>query len=339
MIYVDGFSGPGRYDGGEPGSPLLVLDLARTHSRLPALLARPGFEMEFVFIEEDEDSWINLSTELREYRTQHPLPQQFSVNEPIHGEFNERMETVLRGLTTPSGATPAFVFIDPFGPLGFPLHTVGRIMKNKMCEVFIRFNYTRLANTFLPRRDMEERIDELYGCDTWREARILPSEERERSLIDLYVNQLRRQAVVEFVQTFRTVDPTGHVAYFIFATNGARGFEEMKEAMWKVSPEGNFAWQFTRTPPIGQRTFLDAVATDRFVDELAGQLRNRFAGQTAEVRQIVDWVIRQPGFIRPHVRPALDRLEGAGAIVKVALPGGRRRKGKSYPEEAIISFS
>jgi hypothetical protein len=33
VIYIDGFCGPGRYEDGEQGSPLVVLDLAVNHAK------------------------------------------------------------------------------------------------------------------------------------------------------------------------------------------------------------------------------------------------------------------------------------------------------------------
>jgi len=33
IVYVDGFSGPGEYTGGEPGSPIIALETARTPKR------------------------------------------------------------------------------------------------------------------------------------------------------------------------------------------------------------------------------------------------------------------------------------------------------------------
>ena len=32
IIYIDGFCGPGRYSGGEPGSPVIALDVAMNHN-------------------------------------------------------------------------------------------------------------------------------------------------------------------------------------------------------------------------------------------------------------------------------------------------------------------
>jgi three-Cys-motif partner protein len=31
VVYLDGFCGPGRYEGGEPGSPLIALNVAKHH--------------------------------------------------------------------------------------------------------------------------------------------------------------------------------------------------------------------------------------------------------------------------------------------------------------------
>jgi hypothetical protein len=49
-LYIDGFAGPGEYQGKEPGSPVLALQVVTEHSLLPRL-SRPGMELVFVFIE------------------------------------------------------------------------------------------------------------------------------------------------------------------------------------------------------------------------------------------------------------------------------------------------
>lgn len=33
VIYLDGFSGPGRYKNGEPGSPIIALNVANSHRK------------------------------------------------------------------------------------------------------------------------------------------------------------------------------------------------------------------------------------------------------------------------------------------------------------------
>jgi three-Cys-motif partner protein len=57
VIYVDGFSGPGRYKGGEPGSPLIALELAVNHMK-----TLKG-EIVFRFVDEREDRIAHLRSE------------------------------------------------------------------------------------------------------------------------------------------------------------------------------------------------------------------------------------------------------------------------------------
>ena len=59
LLYVDGFAGPGEYDGGEIGSPILVLRLVAEHALL-SKLTQPGMDLVFMFIEEREDRAKNL---------------------------------------------------------------------------------------------------------------------------------------------------------------------------------------------------------------------------------------------------------------------------------------
>ena len=49
--YIDGFAGPGKYDGGEPGSPLLAIDAAKYHVEHGNLA--PDVDISFVFVESD----------------------------------------------------------------------------------------------------------------------------------------------------------------------------------------------------------------------------------------------------------------------------------------------
>ena len=133
---------------------------------MPRLLSRPAFEMRFVFIEMDRVTHAALGENLHQFLGEVTLPPQLRVDYPILGEFTEQMSDVLTMLERQHA--PAFVFIDPFGPLGFPLDVIQHILSNPHCEVFVRFNYTRLANTFLKRGDVEAQIDLLYGCSGWR---------------------------------------------------------------------------------------------------------------------------------------------------------------------------
>src|SRR5215813_12195612 len=126
LNYIDGFCGPGRYKGGEPGSPLVALDVARG-------VANRVDRISFLFTDEDKARIEHLKSELAATN----IPGNFHVvtkNE----EFAQSLTNILNKLED-SGErlAPTFVFIDPFGFAGVPYQLVKRILQKPKCETFI----------------------------------------------------------------------------------------------------------------------------------------------------------------------------------------------------------
>jgi len=104
-VYIDGFSGPGRYKGGEPGSALVALTVA-----LRSLETSSG-ELTLLFIDERPDRIEHLKQEL----TTFSLPSHFSVVAET-GIFHEKLGATLDDLEAKNlQLAPTFAFIDPFG--------------------------------------------------------------------------------------------------------------------------------------------------------------------------------------------------------------------------------
>jgi three-Cys-motif partner protein len=81
LLYVDGFAGPGEYQGGEDGSPIVALKVARDHV-LGQKLGRSGMELVFLFIEKEKARFENLEQKLARLE----LPGNFKV-EAINDSF------------------------------------------------------------------------------------------------------------------------------------------------------------------------------------------------------------------------------------------------------------
>src|SRR5437762_5336602 len=62
LNYIDGFAGPGAYEGGEAGSPILAIESARTHVERGTLA--PNVAISFNFIESNAESARQLKTRL-----------------------------------------------------------------------------------------------------------------------------------------------------------------------------------------------------------------------------------------------------------------------------------
>src|SRR4051812_20257508 len=59
MVYIDGFAGPGRYSGGEAGSPIIALRAALGLQNAPAA---PKVTAIFLFVEKDRERASVLQT-------------------------------------------------------------------------------------------------------------------------------------------------------------------------------------------------------------------------------------------------------------------------------------
>lgn len=84
VVFVDGFSGPGRYAGGEDGSPIIALRAALEH-RAPI-----SANLVYIFIENDPARKANLEDEIKEPT----LPTNVAV-QVVQGRFDEAMVGLL----------------------------------------------------------------------------------------------------------------------------------------------------------------------------------------------------------------------------------------------------
>jgi three-Cys-motif partner protein len=327
IVYYDGFAGPGRYQAGEIGSPLVALDVAVRHRQ------RLTCEIAFIFVEEDprRAEWLR-----REELPKLELPANFKPY-----VLNERFEDALcstlddldsRGLRI----APTFAFIDPFGVKGLPFDLIERLLRKQSCEVLVTF-MTRDVNRFVS--ELPSHVADLIGDPSAPEAILKAqvegegaSEARRR-----YESSLRRAA--KFVRSFRMKDEDNSLVYdLFFATNHPLGHERMKKAMWKVDGSGSFS-------------FSDGLDPDQIVlftptpgADLAPRLWNRFRGQELDVAELFASA-QSTVYLEEHVRSALRLLEdkqvpGVGHIQVAPLKrdGGGRRPHK-FPEGTVVRFS
>lgn len=325
VLYIDGFAGPGRYAGGEHGSPLLALITARDHR------ARPETEVVFTFIEKDKKRFDHLVQTIEQINP--TLPPNFKVH-CIHGVFDDQMADALDRLEERRAIlAPSLVFIDPFGFSHTPFHTVQRIMQNPKCEILVTFMYEEI-NRFLAHPDHADTYDLLFGTDAWREVlEIEDSDERRRMIHDIYRDQLR-EAGIEHLRSFEMLNRGNRTDYFLFfGTHSLRGLEKMKEAMWKVDPAGTF--QFS--------DYTDANRTIKlFPDQpdfegLKRMLLTRFQETDFSIEELTDFVLAETPFLGTHFKmQILKPMELAGEL-SVVRAKERRRRG-TFPEGTVLRF-
>ncbi|OFV94668.1 MAG: hypothetical protein A3H28_04030 [Acidobacteria bacterium RIFCSPLOWO2_02_FULL_61_28] len=324
IVYVDGFCGPGRYKGGEPGSPLITLEVAINHRQ-----AMRG-KLVFWFIDEREDRILHLKQELKGLS----IPPHFKVR-PELGKFHERLGLVLDAMeTSGTNLAPTFAFIDPFGFSGIPYTLIQRLLKQERCEAFITFMVDSI-NRFLehPRDSIVRHIVDAFGTD--EAIRIAESSgNRIEKLRVLYQNQLRR--VAKFVRYFEMRDQEDRTQYYLFfATNNELGHLKMKEAMWRVDPGGEFRFSDETNP--NQRVLFEFDPTTILAKELGDRFRGKGLIPVSTVHKYVE---NETAYLEKHMRNALREEARTGRVtVDPIKVGGQKRRVNTFPDDARITFT
>ncbi len=192
ILFIDGFAGPGEYENGEEGSPLIAMRALADHSAQRVIDA----EVVFIFIEKKPDRVQHLQHLVEEWRPR--LPEKATVH-VIKDKFDHTMTEALDGLRVAgTGLAPAFVMIDPFGVEGFPMELIQRILANRSCEVYVTFMWESI-NRFISTPEFKKHLSALYGTEEWKKAITLHGKERFRFLYDLYEEQLREAGAKQVV--------------------------------------------------------------------------------------------------------------------------------------------
>ena len=318
--YVDGFAGPGIYSKGESGSPIVALEVANDHS---AILKG---KLNFLFIEEDQARAKNLNNEIAKLE----LKTNFNV-QVVNDKFYETIDFILKSFEKEGKIlAPTFIFIDPFGFSGIPASVVADLLRNPKVEVFINFSVDSI-NRFIGTEDANKHIIELFGAEGVIELIKSSKDNRIRDLRDLYQIMLTEHA--KFVRYFEMRNNDGRIIYYLFfCSNHNLGHLRMKEAMWRVSAEGDFSFSDSTDP---NQTVL--FTKEDFGEEVFNLIKAKFT--SLEVEKIKKYVEDETAYLDKHLTQALKFGEN-GKLIRVnelKQDGSKRRKG-TFPEGTIIKI-
>lgn len=324
LVFVDGFAGPGEYSGGEPGSPLIAIDVAKNHAR-----DLSNCQLDFVFIESDDATFQHLSNLLRAQS----LPPHLKIH-PIKGGFAEEMPKLLDELEQTQPWPPTFVMIDPFGFSHVPFSLIQRLALSRYPRTEILVSLmTESINRFLTKPELAPTFDSLFGCSAWRQIHELPpSAQRWNYIQDLYKAQL--EGLGFHSRTFGMRDEVGHLEYFLmFGTKSREGLKQMKAAMWKTDPSGNYRFSDTT-----DRSQLTLFGPEPDLQQLRAELLGKFAGLETTVQEVEDFVIFETAFRETHYKKILASLERE-ALLEVPQASSNRKRGTFAKGEIQLRFA
>jgi three-Cys-motif partner protein len=327
--FIDGFAGPGVYQGGEPGSPIIALETLLDHREFSTWTS----EFKFLFIEEDATRAQILDGEVKKLeaaRGGFPKNVSWGVEQ---GEFIDFARGFNSNLTQGKRLVPALALVDPFGFSGVPMADIAQLLQWSKTELIFNFMFDSLNRWATSKTNALNALDDLFGCADYRQA---PSagQARKDFLRDLYDRQLRQVGGFAHVRHFEMVTTRGRTGnYLFFGTRHEKGLSVMKQAMWKVDPQRGSRFAVGNTS--GQGAF--AFATKPDLRPLRAQIEAKFSGQTTTIEQVERFVCVDTDYLeKSHLkRGTLVPMEKAGEIVKV---DGRTKAG-SFPKKCKITFA
>jgi three-Cys-motif partner protein len=320
--YIDGFAGPGIYSKGESGSPIIALNVANEHT------AELNGNLNFLFIEEDEERAENLNGEIAKLK----LKANFNIK-VVNDTFYETTDSILKNFEKEGKIlAPTFIFIDPFGFSGIPASVIAGLLKNPKVEVFINFSVDSI-NRFIGTDEANKHIAELFGTEGVIELIKSSNENRIRDLKDLY--QLMLAECAKFVRYFKMRNNDNRVIYYLFfCGNNNLGHLRMKEAMWRVSKEGDFSFSDSTNP-----NQIVLFTKEDFGNEVFILIKDKFQFIKVDVEEIKHYVEDETPFLDKHLTQALKFGEQNNLINidEMKRDGSKRRKG-TFPEGTLINF-
>ena len=334
MQYIDGFSGPGEYAGGEPGSPILALNTVADHRTIDDFI-QARKQIDFLFVEEQQTFVDSLRRKVDEKQ----WPSAFNIDIK-QGQFERILTDLLNEVDRGNRLMPpTLLFIDPFGSSGFSMELLARFSKYARIDMLINFNYLDLNRWLLPDSSKHITLDRLYGSPRWRPALNLDGEGRRDFLIQEYSIALREAGWRS--TNFEMINNQNQTQYYLFfGTRSPRGMQVIKGAMRSVSPDGLFRYS-DRTDP-SQPRLVGMGMEDEYARELADHLFTRYQGQEVTKESLIENDIAwHPRWISRDLTAALRLLERSNPsmIRGVRNFDGHRRQANSFPDGCIISFT
>ncbi len=325
ILFIDGFAGPGEYDKGEEGSPLIALRAFKDHRFRKVIKS----EVRFIFIEKRKDRYEHLEKLIDPLRSS--LPEKCYVD-LTQGAFDETMTTVLDALEEHAQKlAPALVMVDPFGVSDTPMSVLQKILRNNRSEVYISFMYSYI-DRFRNNPDFETPLDNLYGCQDWRHGRSIEEpEERKAFFYDLYEKQLRTAGAKQVVR-FELYEGKRLIYAIFFGTHHWKGSNVMKRAISTVDPGGNFAFKGTRS------TQLSLLTEEPDFTPLRSVLCEQFGSRGwIKIEEVLEFVgSDKTDFYTDQLRRgALKPMERSGEI---EVDVSTRKRKLSYPPGTKLRF-
>ena len=311
VTYAEGFSGPGIYSGGEPGSPVIAIQALTTKVAATKGVAR------FVYVDNDPRCITMLPDSLRAAFPTRPRSEAAMSVAIKEGTCADTLEATLDAVG--AWGQPIFANLDSWGNAPVPYALLQRLATNVSSEVIVTL-FPQHFVRFVSERG--EASDEVFGGDpTWRTVAGLEPHAKSRHILTCYRNALRT-AGFPYLLDFELVPRHGQPLYLVFGTGHRKGVQKMKDSLWEVDRVQGVGFRDPRDEQAETLFDLTEPVLAPLTRLLTQKLRH--SGRT-RVDDLRNFALLETVYRPEHVIRALRPLVHQGTVAVVG--GGPIRKG------------
>jgi three-Cys-motif partner protein len=314
----DGFAGPGRYTGGEPGSPRILLEELLNN---PNLLDRwAAVRYEFTFVEQDARRAAMLDDILREVEQDRRAADAWTDRITWSVTAGRYEKHVPQPVAERNSAL--FLFLDPFGYSHAPMTLTTRLAQQPKSDTLI-FLPLSFVHRFAGREGQDEALDRFFGTPAWRN--VPDGRGRPQALLALFQDQLRASGLT-YTLPFRLKPPDRRNEYWIVgASSHPRGFASIKEGYWAVDPIDGQGFAAARPVSADQGAlFGELTLPGPNTVPLLDELRARFDTNWFTVEDAIALTERSR-FLDTHLKERTLEPAEKDKLLEVDRSGGGRR--------------
>ncbi|APX99736.1 hypothetical protein BWR22_05235 [Lacinutrix venerupis] len=310
---IDLFSGPGIYENGGEGSPVIALKkIKQTYYQFINKHPEKSPKIHCHFNDIDQNRIKTLENNIKDKKLHYPNFGNLNLINKDYTEIVNELPSKFRAFKD----TKAFVFIDPFGYKDVKAqHILNLLDCNNNSEVLlwlpIQFMY-RFSKNGTP--DVLENFNSQLGIN---DEKLKNEWEYINALKEGFENFIGKEY---FVDSFTLKKEENTVFCLFFFSSHIRGYEKMLETKWDIDNEQGRGWKYDSH----QSTLFSDLETNRLEEFLLEFLKvNRTNGE------IYEFTLRK-GFLPKHSTQILKKIQSDNRLELNKEDGSKIRKGAFY---------
>ena len=232
---IDGFAGAAKYDDGSIGSPLMLAQLSDECSNWqnPVIL-----------------KLINVEPNQKNFSSLRNITEKW-VNKGTVTNLNKKFSDAVPSLLSEIQNSPAFFFVDPFGPTAVHFSHLRPILQRtqQATELFINFDtdgLQRIADASQSKSDNPktvksipkniQNVSDIIGSDDWikkYQVAALTTEQRQNLLLSIYINNISQFGYSVVAYPIREALEKATKYHMIYCTRHNDGVNLMNDFMFE----------------------------------------------------------------------------------------------------------